>query len=113
MQLLEHELARRSNGRLELREQPLRVRWTFDQLVTSDGHAARCAFECSVRALPDPTERRMLQEVLLDGRQTLTADEVSAHFHRQLRTAAEGVVGGTAVADALSDGGRKAALDAL
>src|SRR5687768_10726337 len=85
MALLENVLARRVGGadgveRLELRAQPLRVRWAFDNLVSSDGHAARCAFECSVRALPDPTERRMLQEVMLDGRQALTGDEVAAHF---------------------------------
>src|SRR5215213_770846 len=76
-------------------------------------HEARCAFECSVRGVDDPTERRMLQEVLLDGRQTLTGDEVEAHFQRNLRTAADGAVRSKPVDDALSDGGRKSVLDTL
>src|SRR5438105_3243700 len=68
MPLLHNELARWKNGQLELRPQPLRVKWVFEDLVTSDGHGLRCTFTCSVQGLADPTERRMLQEVLLAGR---------------------------------------------
>lgn len=114
MTLLEHELARRENGRLELRPHPVRVRWAFDEgLVSGDGHDVRCAAECSVRALPDPTERRMLQEVLLDGRQTVSSDDVAAHFHRPLRAAVEAAVESRPVAELLGEAGRKAVLDAL
>ena len=49
MTLLHNELARRDNGRLELRPAPVRVRWNLDDLVTSDGHKLHCAFTCSVR----------------------------------------------------------------
>jgi hypothetical protein len=112
--LSENELARRdSNARLELRPQPLRVRWAFEGMVSSDGHDVRCAFEASVRALPDPTERRMLEEVLLDGRHALTADDVAAHFHRALRVAVAGAVEPRTVHDVLGDAGRKAVLDAV
>lgn len=115
MSLLEHELARRSDdgSTLELRSRPLRVRWTFDHLVTSDGHRIRCDFECSVRALEDPTEQKMLREVLLDGRGVLTGDEVAAHFQDTLRNAATGVFESTTASTGLSDQGRQAILDAL
>jgi hypothetical protein len=112
--LLEHELARRENGGgLELRPQPLRVRWAFDGLVSADGHDVRCTAECSVRALPDPIERRMLQEVLFDGRDAVSGDDVAAHFARALRAAVAGVVESRPVANVLADAGRKAVLDAL
>ena len=89
MPLLHNELARWKNGQLELRPQPLRVRWVFEDLVTSDGHALRCTFSCSVQGLSDPTERRMLQEVLLQGHHSVTDGTVAAHFAPALRGAAE------------------------
>lgn len=112
--LLEHEMARRGyGGRLELRPLPLRVRWAFDGLVSRDGHDVRCAAECSVRALPDATERKMLQEVLLDGRDTISTDDVAAHFERAVRAAVAGAVEARPVAETLADGGRKAVVEAI
>jgi hypothetical protein len=84
----DNELARRQEGRLELRVQPLRVRWNFNELATSDGHELRATFTCSARALPDPTERRMFEEVLLGSRYSLTDDDLAAHFERTLNAAA-------------------------
>src|SRR4051794_29835911 len=90
----DNELARRGHdGGLTLREEPLRVRWTFDKLISSDAHELRCAVECSVRALAEPTEQRMLQEVLLDGRKVLTAEHVAEHFSRAVRGAIESALG--------------------
>src|SRR3954468_23489910 len=106
MPLMEQELARRSNGRLELRPEPVRVRWNFDELVTSDGHDARCPFECSVRAVDDATERRMLQEVLMNGHSASTAEQVADHFERALRDALTKVTDATTIADLLGDGKR-------
>jgi hypothetical protein len=113
MPLLEHELARRTNDQIELRAHPMRVKWMFMDAMTADGHDIHCAFECSVRALPDPTERRMLQEVLLHGREQVTSEMVSAHFHRPLRAGLRSVVESTATEQVLSDAGRKLVLDAL
>lgn len=88
MSLRDNELARRHEGTLELRPQPLRTRWTFNELLTSDGHELRVAFLCSARVLPDPTERKMFEEVLLGSRYALTEDDLAAHFERSVARAA-------------------------
>lgn len=113
MPLLHNELARWKNGQLELRPQPLRVKWVFDDLVTTDGHALRCTFSCSVQGLADPTERRMLQEVLLQGQHSVTDQTVVTHFTPGLRSAAERVASARDVADLLEESGKAALLDAL
>jgi len=88
MSLRNNELARRQDGRVELRAQPLRVRWMLDGLVTSDGHELRADFTCSARALPEPSERRMLEEVLLGSRYSLNDDDLARHFEPALTAAA-------------------------
>src|SRR3954467_3500686 len=103
MPLMEQELARRSNGRLELRPEPVRVRWTFDELVTSDQHDARCTFECSVRAVDDATERRLPQEVPPHSPATLLGRGVAELLEGGAREARGGLVGAAAIADLLGD----------
>ena len=88
MSLRDNELARRQDGKLELRPSPLRVRWRFDELLTGDGHELRAVFTCSARALPDPSERRMLEEVLLGSRYSLNDADVADHFEPALGAAA-------------------------
>jgi len=88
MLLRDNELARRQDGRIELRPTPLRVRWGLNELLTGDGHELRTVFTCSARAIPDASERRMLEEVLLGGRYALTDDDLANHFEPALRTAA-------------------------
>jgi hypothetical protein len=87
MTLLHNELARRDNGRLELRPAPVRVRWNLDDLVTADGHKLHCAFTCSVAALADPSEKRMLEEVFLNRAHAVTTQAVAAHFTPGLKSA--------------------------
>ena len=91
--LMNNELARRENGKVEVRGGPVRVRWNLDDLVTSDGHKLHCAFTCSATALGDATERRMLEEVFLGRGQAVTTDAVVAHFAPALRAAAGKVAG--------------------
>ncbi len=91
--LMNNELARRENGRIELRPGPMRVRWNLDDLVTADGHKLHCAFTCSMTALADPSERRMLEEVFLGRGQAVTTEAVIAHFAPALRAAAGKVAG--------------------
>ncbi|HWE04673.1 MAG TPA: hypothetical protein VG326_19865 [Tepidisphaeraceae bacterium] len=88
MPLRENELARRDNAGIELRVPPLRIRWEFPDLVTRDGHELRCVFTAGVRAVPDRAERRMLEELLLDGRPAVFAEDVARHFMPALRGAA-------------------------
>jgi hypothetical protein len=83
----DNELARRFEGRVQIRTTPLRLRWTFDRLVASDGHELRAQFSCSVVPLAQPTERRMLEEVLLSGRASASDDDVAAHFRPALQAA--------------------------
>src|SRR3954471_4520601 len=93
MPLLHNEIARRDNGRLELRPAPVRVRWNLDDLVTSDGHRLHCAFTCSVAALPDASEKRMLEEVFLNRAHAVTTQAVVAHFTPGLKSAVSKLAG--------------------
>jgi hypothetical protein len=113
MPLSEHELARRTGDRLDLRPDPMRVRWRFDELVTSDGHDARCTFECSARAVDNATERRMLQEVLMNGHAAITAEDVTDQFERALHDALTKVTDAAPIADLLNDTKRDVVISAL
>ncbi|MDB5301383.1 MAG: hypothetical protein JWO87_3046 [Phycisphaerales bacterium] len=114
MPLLENQLARRDKDALELRPEPLRLRWEFNDLVAADGHELRAVFSGSVRAVPDRTERRMLQEVLLDGRSAVSGDDVVAHFSSALRASAARVAQIHSAADWLGNDAAKGELiDAL
>jgi hypothetical protein len=114
MPLRENELARRGVGGIELRAEPLRVKWEFHDLVTADGHELRCAFTGSIRALPDRTERRMLEELLLDGRSALFGEDVARHFFDALRGAAARVAQSHEVKAWIeTDAPRKELIDAI
>jgi len=111
--LLPNELARSSNGRVELRTEPLRVRWALSDLVTADGHKLRGAFMCSVRAVNEPAERKVLAEVFLSRKATANADDVVAHFAPTIQIAAANTAGTKNVADWLADESKEAMADVL
>src|SRR5258707_2883488 len=114
MPFLANQLARREKDALLLRPEPLRLRWEFNDLVAADGHELRAAFSASVRAVPDRTERRMLQEVLLDGRSTVSGDDVVVHFSSALRASAARVAQLHPASDWLgSDAAKHELIDAL
>ena len=113
MPLRDNELARRVDGRVELRPQPLRVRWSLNQLMSSDGHELRAVFTCSARAIPDPTERRMLEEVLLGSRYALMDEDLASHFEPALRSAAGKAAQGHAAAEWIGDDTKPQMIDAL
>ncbi|HEX4793422.1 MAG TPA: hypothetical protein VH370_06500 [Humisphaera sp.] len=103
MSLSNTELARKQGDQLILRPTPLRARWEFSQLTSADGHTISAAFTASVRAIPDRTERRMLEEVLLAGRASLSVADVTAHFQAALRAAAARAVEQQPAQQLLSD----------
>src|SRR5205809_1001565 len=82
--LMNNELARRENGKVQLRPSPVRVRWNLDDLVTGDGHKLHCGFTCSVTALPEPSERRKVEEMERTLAERRVAGQVE-HFERASR----------------------------
>jgi hypothetical protein len=113
MPLLQGEIGRREGGRVMVRGEPVRLRWSFDDLVSSDGHEIQGVFSCSVRALEADADRRMLEEVFLAVRQAISGDAVIAHFHNPLRTAAASACEKKTAADLLAPNGEAPAVDAL
>ena len=113
MSLRDNELARRQDGRLELRPQPLRVRWSFNELLTADGHELRAVFTCSARAIPDAIERRMLEEVLLGSKYSLSDDDLAGYFEPALRAAAGKAAGKHPAAQWMDGEAREAMIEAL
>jgi hypothetical protein len=88
MPLTGGDIARRTNGTLELRAQPLRTRWTITDLATSDGHRLNCTFTCSVAAVDRTADRQMLAETFLASREVVEPADIVAHFQPVLTAAA-------------------------
>src|SRR5688500_7588026 len=81
------ELARRSEGRVEIRADALRLRMRLPDIATADIHLIDIDFTCSVRALDQRGEREMFEEVFLTGRDAASVDDVANHFAPVLRQA--------------------------
>jgi hypothetical protein len=82
------EFARRTETGIEIRPAPMRFKWDFTELTTADGHVARGSFTCSVRALPDTNELKMLDEALLGSRPAAMLNDVTSHFAEAIVSAA-------------------------
>ncbi|MGD0464373.1 MAG: hypothetical protein ABSB74_17965 [Tepidisphaeraceae bacterium] len=86
--LQDSELARRIDGRIQIRSGGLRLRWELNELVTADGHTARAVFTGTVRALPEANELKMLEEALLSGGSVASGADVVKHFAGAISMAA-------------------------
>lgn len=113
MPLLHSEIARREEGRVRVRSEPVRLRWSFGDLISSDGHQLQGFFACSVRALGADAEVRMLEEVFMTDRQAVSPDAVVAHFQSALKMAAATACQGKAAADLLGANGTGPVVDAI
>src|SRR4051794_15978079 len=82
------ELARRVNGQVHVRSDPLRFRARLSGLSASDPNSVDVTFSCAVGALDQPAERAMLAETFLSDRDAVTSEHVAAHFSSALRDAA-------------------------
>ncbi|HEY1629157.1 MAG TPA: hypothetical protein VGF52_04810 [Tepidisphaeraceae bacterium] len=85
MSLSENELARRSDGIMEIRPAPLRVRWSFTNLLSADSHTLDVQFSCSIRVADNSADRAMFAEIFLTADNRATADTIAAHFARTLK----------------------------
>jgi hypothetical protein len=103
MQPPTNTFARKTNGVIEVTDAPHRLRWSFDDLVTADGHRLTLGFSCSLRALPEPAERQFFQETFLTTSPTVAVDDLAAHFFPALRSAAAALVHDQPAETALSD----------
>jgi len=113
MALLNDEIARQQDGKIELRAQPLRIQWTFADLTTADGHRLQCVFSASVAALDEPVERQMLAEAFLGRKSSLAIQDVVTHFDPALHAAANQAALVRKVATWVEGDGRDVMLQAL
>jgi len=113
MALKPDELARRDNLALQLRTDPLRVTWRFDNLVSADAHQLRVELSCGIATIDSPAERRFLAETFLGSASVLTTADVVEHFKPVLRGKAEALCRGKSAMELMSDAGKAALRDAL
>ena len=111
MSLQPHDLARKVDGQWILRPGAMRVRWELGDLVAADGHRVRGSFVAGVRAIDDPTERKMLEEAF--GGPVVLSEHLVEHFKEPLRAAAGAIAGELDAAQWLEAGGRQRLCDAL
>jgi hypothetical protein len=107
------ELARSTNGQMQFRPEPMRLRWTLTNLIASDGHKLQGTFACSVRPLTEPAERKVFAEVFLAGKPSVRGEDVVAHFTPTLNAVAANTASMHKAADLLTDEQQKALTDAL
>lgn len=88
MPLTGGEIACRDGDDVEVRTQPLRLRWTLTDLTTSDGHRLTCTFTCSLRAVDRLADRKMLAETFLASRDVVEPGDVVSHFKPALTSTA-------------------------
>ncbi|CAN5607013.1 hypothetical protein BH09PLA1_BH09PLA1_15730 [soil metagenome] len=101
-----NELARRTDGTIEFRAEPIRVRLELSAMQSRDHHDVRCTLNCSVRIAENQSDRRLLGEVLLADRNALHREDVSGYLANQIRARIESFVGNQNGDDLLSGAAR-------
>lgn len=107
------EIARRGQGRTEVRPDALRTRLRIGDLTTLDSHLVHLTFSGAVQALDQPVERQMLTETFLGAQPAVTADEVMEHFLPALRAAAARVIETETAEHWLDSAARPSLIEAL
>jgi hypothetical protein len=108
-----NELARNDGGRLQVRSEPMRLRWNLVNLISSDGHKLQGTFACSVRPLSEAAEKKVFAEVFLSGKASARGDDVVAHFSPTLTAVAANTAGMHKALDLLTDEQQKVVIKAL
>jgi hypothetical protein len=111
--LLPNEFARAVGSAVEVRTEPVRVRWGLSDLVTADGHRLRGSFMCGARPLADGAEKKLLAEVFLARKAVATVDDLNGHFAPALHTAATSAAVTRNVAEWLTAEARASLAEAL
>jgi hypothetical protein len=88
MALLPQQFARYDGVTVEVRSEPLRVGWLFEDIPAADSHVLRIRFTCSAGVANTAADRRMFREVFLGLHPHVMAEDVVAHFAGALRKAA-------------------------
>ena len=82
-------------------------------MASADGHRLKCSFACSVKALTDPAERKLLGEVFLGRKPSVSGDDIVAHFAPPLQADAARIAASKNVGDWLTDENKTALADSL
>src|SRR5580658_8903454 len=90
-----------------------RLKWTFDDLVTADGHRLTAAFGAAVRAVPEPAERALFEETFRKPADQVGDDALIGHFASTLSAAAADLALAQQVDVALSEDFRSRWIETL
>jgi hypothetical protein len=92
MLLADDELVRRFEGTVAFAPAPRRAVWTFGGLTSRDGHVVHGSVTFGLAVPSDPTDRKMLVEVIPPGRASARAVDVVAHLSPVMTEAARDVI---------------------
>jgi hypothetical protein len=111
--LQDSELARRIDGKIQIRPSGMRLRWELNELVTADGHSAQGIFTGTIRAMPEANELKMLEEALLSGGPSASGSDVVRHFAGAISMAARKYARQLEAESLIGDEGRRGMLVAV
>jgi hypothetical protein len=107
-----NEFATRDGSRIDFPTDPLRIRFDLPDLVTADRHELHCVFECSVRVADHSADRQLFTELLMQGRPSVTRDDVALHLRPAIESAAQSAAA-QPIATLLAGLGKTAFLESI